>query len=574
MDAAASEQLLRLVKQEVGSEFEVERELGRGGMAIVYLATEVNLGRKVAIKVLPPDFTFGSAGAIERFKREARTAATLDHPNIIPVYRVSPGGRLFWYAMKYLEGRSLADLLEEQRALSLADSIAILEQVASALDYAHARHVVHRDIKPANIMLDAQNRVIVTDFGIAKQLAAGAFTASGSVIGTPYYMSPEQCQGSKTITGAADQYSVGVMTYQMLSGQVPFEGDSAVDILTKHMLQPPPPLDIIRPGLPKHVYAAIERALAKKPEQRFPSVGAFVRALKESGEPITTPVAPRRSRFDQATTTPVAVSRKRRWSRVLVAAAVTGGGLGAAALLLTRQASSPPAGLTSSRTDTAAPRPATPLPSAGPSTEAATTTVTAAPASPPTATSAGAGPAASPRPSQPTTGRVTILGLPAGGSVFVDGRRRNGSSWELAAGTHTVRFEAPGFQPTGDTAISVPAGGSLRLSFRATPLAPREATPTTPPAQPRQEVTPGAQPAAAAPAVEPGILVVRTVGGWARIYVDGAFRREGTSHRDSLPPGTHTLRLEREGYVTVDTTVTLRGGETRVVTITMRPSGS
>lgn len=123
----------------------------------------------------------------------------------------------------------------------MSDTIRVLDQVARALDYAHARHVVHRDMKPANVMLDAEDRVVVTDFGIAKQVTSGSLTASGSVLGTPYYMSPEQCTGSKTLTGAADQYSVGVMAYEMLAGQVPFEGDSAVDILTKHVMQPPPP---------------------------------------------------------------------------------------------------------------------------------------------------------------------------------------------------------------------------------------------------------------------------------------------------------------------------------------------
>src|SRR5574341_925020 len=301
MTAAASEQLLRLVRQEVANEFEVEHELGRGGMAIVYLATEVHLGRKVAIKVLPPDLTF-SGDTIDRFKREARTAATLDHPNIIPIHRVSTGGRLFWYAMKFLEGRSLADILKERQPLPLDATVRILEQVASALDYAHARHVVHRDIKPANIMLDAADRVIVTDFGIAKQLSAGSLTSSGSAIGTPYYMSPEQCHGAKTLTGAADQYSTGVMTYQMLSGQVPFEGDSAIDILTKHCTQKPPPLDILRPGLPRHVYQAIDRALAKVPGERFPNVATFVEGLTKPGRVSATLVSPKqRASWDQST---------------------------------------------------------------------------------------------------------------------------------------------------------------------------------------------------------------------------------------------------------------------------------
>jgi serine/threonine-protein kinase len=211
-------------------------------MAMVYLATETALGRKVAIKVLPPELTFGHG--VERFKREAKTAAGLDHPNIIPVYRVATGGKLFWYAMKFLEGRSLEDLLKEKQRLPLKDTIAILDQVADALDYAHEHKVVHRDIKPANVMLDSRNRVVVTDFGIAKALTEGTLTASGSVIGTPFFMSPEQGMG-KAVSGASDQYSVGVMAYRMLSGHVPFDGESAIDILHKHCMMPAPPLDVI-----------------------------------------------------------------------------------------------------------------------------------------------------------------------------------------------------------------------------------------------------------------------------------------------------------------------------------------
>lgn len=281
VDAARAAELLRMLQEEVGAEFQVIQEIGRGGMAVVYLATEVSLGRRVAIKVLPPELTFGFE-AIERFKREARTAATLDHPNIVPIYRVGTGGRLFWYAMKYLDGNSLAEILRERQRLSLSDTVKILHRVAQALDYAHAREIIHRDIKPANVMLDSHKHVFVTDFGIAKELATGSFTVSGSVIGTPYYMSPEQCTGSKTVTGAADQYSVAVMAYEMLAGRLPFEGDSVVDILTKHVTQPPPPLEDLRPDLPKHVYRAIEKALAKKPEERFPTVGAFVQALRGS----------------------------------------------------------------------------------------------------------------------------------------------------------------------------------------------------------------------------------------------------------------------------------------------------
>jgi len=245
----------RKLRADTKGEFEIERELGRGGMAVVYLATDVHLRRKVAIKVLPPDLTFGK-GTIERFRREAQTAAQLDHPHIIPVYRISTGGDLFWYAMKYIEGRSLDEILKEGMRFDLTGCVEILDQVAAALDWAHRRQVVHRDVKPANIMIDRTGRVTVADFGIAKALSKASLTASGSAIGTPNYMSPEQCMGGE-ITGAADQYSLAVVTYQMLAGKLPFEADSAVELIQKHCFVPPPSLEEARPGLPAGVYQGV-----------------------------------------------------------------------------------------------------------------------------------------------------------------------------------------------------------------------------------------------------------------------------------------------------------------------------
>ena len=277
MDASSFAHMEKMLREETEGVFEIDGLLGRGGMAVVYLAHEVGLARKVAIKVLPPELTFGHG--VERFKREAKTAAALDHPHIIPIYRIGAEGKLFWYAMKYLEGQALDEVLRDRGRLPLDETIKILEQVADALDYAAANGVIHRDIKPANVMLDSRNSVVVTDFGIAKALSEQNLTASGSVVGTPYYMSPEQGMG-KPITGAADQYSVSVMAYRMLSGQVPFEGDSAIDILHKHCMIAPPPLEVIQSGFPTHVYKAVHKALEKKAEDRFVSVAEFVEALK------------------------------------------------------------------------------------------------------------------------------------------------------------------------------------------------------------------------------------------------------------------------------------------------------
>jgi len=328
-------QLFAKLQTELGTEYILERELGRGGMAVVYLGRDTALGRKVAVKVLPPELTYGGRGSIvERFKREAQTAAKLDHPNIIPVYRVAPGGTLFWYVMKYLDGEPLDRILERERQLDLPRTVGIVLQVGDALDYAHQNHVVHRDVKPANVVVDTKGRVTVTDFGIAKALDANTLTASGSIIGTPYYMSPEQCRGMR-VGAAADQYSLAVMTYQMLGGHLPFTGESAVEIVHKHVADPVPPLGFLRPHLPVGVIDVVERGLAKTPEQRFPTVAEFARRLKAAAEGAAAArpphsSAPRRPEAPAPAPVPTPAERRRRRTRLIldvVAALVLVGGV-------------------------------------------------------------------------------------------------------------------------------------------------------------------------------------------------------------------------------------------------------
>ena len=535
--------MVRALQQEMKGEYEIEREIGRGGMAVVYLAREIHLRRKVAIKVLPPELTFGS-GAIQRFQREAQTAAGLDHPNIIPIYRVSSGGRLFWYAMKYVEGRSLDAVLKEKERLSLEETIEILDQVADALDYAHERNVIHRDIKPANIMLEPKGRVIVTDFGIAKALTAGSLTASGSAIGTPCYMSPEQFAGGE-LSGAADLYSVGIMTYLMLSGQLPFEADSPAELLHKHCLVPPPPLDVLRPALPANVYSAVNRALAKKAPERFPTVTEFVEALKWPQAEISTTELPKRSSLADRMSTqlirPATGRRKLVWRvGVAVVLATGAGGL----WWWTSQTTRPVGTASVQELDSGLKQIATTAVAA--ESLAATQPQGAGPT--PSVSDTAQEPEPSPAAPQPTTGRLALAGLPPEAMVLIDDQVRRGTSFDLSPGLHEVRVVAPGFEPAVDTVLVV-AGAAIthRVSVRPRPVQP----PPTPVAQ-------------------FGVLVVRTMGGWARIYVDGALRREGRTYRDTMPVGPHRLRLERPGYITVDTTVTLEAKETRTVTIPMR----
>ncbi len=537
--------MVGLLRQETEGEFEIDRELGRGGMAAVYLATEIHLKRKVAIKVLPPELTFGE-GAIERFRREAQTAAALDHPNIIPIYRISTGEDLFWYTMKYVEGRSLEQVLKEEERLSLEQTLEILTQIAAALDWAHERKVIHRDIKPANVMLQSPGRVIVTDFGIAKALAAGSLTASGAAIGTPYYMSPEQCMGGE-LSGAADQYSMGIMTYQMLSGQLPFEAESAVELLHKNCFVPPPPLDALRPGLPANVYDAVNRALAKKPLERFPSVKAFVERLSQpQPDAITADVPSRPSQWRRVGTrvTRLAAGRRklaRGFGALVVLAAGTGG-----AIWLANQNVRWPTGNGLQEPDSGMGQVA--------STAAGDDSVATAQASggepPSSQRDSVREPEGTPPAPQPTTGRVVLAGLPPSATVLIDGRARTGTSFDLSSGFHEIRMVAPGFEPQVDT-LDVSAGDVAIHRVRARPI----------PAEPQ-----------VAPVPQFGVLVVQTTGGWARIYVDDRFRREGRAHRDTLPAGMHRLRLERPGYVTVDTTVTVGADRTSTVSVAMRRS--
>lgn len=559
MDSSDLQELEELLRQDTQGEFTIQGRLGRGGMAVVYLATEIHLARQVAIKVLPRELTFGHG--VERFKREAKTAAALDHPHIIPIYRIASGGKIFWYAMKYLEGRSLEDVLKEKGRLSLEETVHILTQVAKALDYAHKRRVIHRDIKPANIMLDSENRVVVTDFGIAKALTEGTLTASGSVVGTPYYMSPEQGMG-REVTGAADQYSVGVMAYRMLSGQVPFEGDSAIDILHKHCTEPPPPLEVIRAGLPEHVSLAVHRALEKKREQRFPSVSAFVEALirpaagpssaeaatqvttggrsLSGGGPAAHTVAPR----------PAAVAAPRRGGRIGMIAGIGVAAVAAAASLWLWRGRGQREG---SPGPTAVQEGVAPAPSQGDRAQPSGAAVepqpiAAAPA--PTATEARTEPRATPPAS--TTGHVTISGLPAGGTITVNGRRQSGSGFELAAGGHEIRMEAPGFEAVVATVL-VAAGERMTVPFTGRPV---PAQTTQPPVQAPAAVTPVTPTAVA----RLGVLLL-TIEPEADVFLDEVYRGRQTVRSDTLEPGAHLLRVARDGYRTLDTTLRLTAGQ-------------
>jgi eukaryotic-like serine/threonine-protein kinase len=271
-------QLLTRLRDATLGDYEILAELGRGGMATVYLAHDLQLDRKVAIKVLNPGAT-REEGLVERFRLEARTAAKLSHPNIIPIHAVRESEDLVFFVMKFVVGRPLDSIIKERAPLPIPMTRNILTRVAEALGYAHRHGVVHRDIKPANIMIDAEGRPIVTDFGIAKVVDRERLTMTGTAIGTPTYMSPEQCNAG-TITGASDQYSLGVVAYEMLTGRALYEGESLVTVMFKHVHEPPPAPEAFGPGVPADLARAVVRMLQKAPADRWPAMEDALPALR------------------------------------------------------------------------------------------------------------------------------------------------------------------------------------------------------------------------------------------------------------------------------------------------------
>lgn len=258
------------LEEAVGTQYEIMRLLGRGGMGAVYLAKEPALDRLVAIKVLPP--ASRDDATRERFRREARTAARLTHPNIVPLYTFGEANDVMYFVMAFVQGESLGERMRRKGKIPPDDVRQILAEVAEALDYAHTQGVVHRDIKPDNVLIaDDSGRALLTDFGVAKATSSGStLTEPGSVVGTVHYMSPEQASGDRQIDGRSDIYSLGVIGYTMLAGRLPFEGESAQEILVQHVTKSPIPLETLASDVPDDLVGVVRRAMAKEPEDRWP----------------------------------------------------------------------------------------------------------------------------------------------------------------------------------------------------------------------------------------------------------------------------------------------------------------
>ena len=293
-------ELLERLRAAAAGEYEIERQVGAGGMATVFLARDIALDRPVAIKVMRPEL-IDVERVQDRFIIEARTAAKLGHPGIVTVYGIKSGGGLLYIVMRYVDGRTVDELLRERLTIDPATTAAIVSRVADALHFAHEKGVIHRDIKPSNIIIDLAGQPVVTDFGIARVSTSQGITMAGSMLGTPLYMSPEQCRGMP-VTTASDQYSLGIMGYQMLTGRTPFFGDF-FELIEAHKNQAATPLSQIVLGVDPVLEHTIMRMLAKDPGERWGSLAEVSHRL------MMTSVSPRELEQMQATKSFFAAAR-------------------------------------------------------------------------------------------------------------------------------------------------------------------------------------------------------------------------------------------------------------------------
>jgi serine/threonine protein kinase len=470
-----------VVRAALKDEYEIIQELGRGGMAIVFKARDKQLEREVAVKVLPFSLAF-DAEFVERFQREARTAAKLEHPNIIPIYRVGRSGRVIYFVMKFLRGTSLSEVLERRGALPPPEIKRLLQETASALGYAHQNGVVHRDIKPDNIMFDEGNRAVITDFGIAKAGTGTRLTGTGMAIGTPHYMSPEQAR-AQPLDGRSDLYSLGVVAYQCLAGRVPFDGEDAFSIGYKHITEPVPLPDL---PTPEHraLFEVIRRMMGKMPDDRFqtaeellaalegrPSVAAISSAATVAipsplmGLPTvsrpTTPTTPV-PKTEPRLRTPIKKKRGGALVGLFLVLMLGGGGGGAYYWVMVLKRPLPfvrAPGATPAQVAALVP-----ADSVGRDSITPDTALAAAATARPDSLAAAAAPL-------PDSGRIALQGAPARARVTVDGEVKQGTEFMVLAGSRTIAITTPGYQ---DFRITVPIrrGGDTTIVVRMARLQP------------------------------------------------------------------------------------------------------
>ncbi|HET7791097.1 MAG TPA: protein kinase [Gemmatimonadales bacterium] len=449
-----------MVREQLKEEYEILDELGRGGMAIVFKAREKQLERDVAIKVLPFSLAFDKE-FVERFQREARTSAKLEHPGIIPIYRVGKHGRVIYFVMKFLRGKPLSAVLAARGPLPPVEIRRVLIEVGRALAYAHRSGIVHRDIKPDNIMFDEHGQAVVTDFGIAKAATGGKLTGTGMAIGTPHYMSPEQAR-AQALDGRSDIYSLGVVAYQCLVGSVPFDGEDSFSIGYKHIMEelPTPPLESVEK---RDLFEIVKKMMAKLPDERFQNADDLVQVL-EAGAPFVatgistaaTRAIPGMSgaRLASAPTTPLpraTGTRPGAWpgatapapphrsvgAALLILFVVVGGVLGGGGFLAYKEGWLPKAWGLSAKPDSTAARD-----SAADSTRAADSTADSASA-----------------PSTP--GKIVLSGFPDRTTVTIDGQVAV-SPAAVQPGSHRIEARATGYSSFYQT-VDVAPGATVQV---------------------------------------------------------------------------------------------------------------
>ena len=547
----------------VQGKYELKKMVGKGGMGAVFLAQDLTLDREVAIKVLPPDIS-QDPQVVKRFQQEARTAAKLDHTNIIPIFRVESEGGLNYFVMKFVSGTSLEDVLEQQKDSLSPDYIQrVLWEAARALGHAHQRGIVHRDVKPANIMFDHDGKVMLTDFGISKALqAASAFTGTGMIIGTPHYMAPEQAKG-QPVDGRADQYSLGVVGYRMVTGQLPFSGDSVHTILYKHIFEEPPTAKSIRLDVPDFLSQTIGRAMAKEPAQRFDSMEDMATALWPE-QPVTprgiksptmrprppvTAESPTEAfaSVAGAATTPLpaagarpaprpAAAAPKKSSLGLVIGALVLIGAAVGGYLVLRPEPAPPTGA------------ATPPVTAPPATQSARSVVRDVRLQPTTA---------SLRPGGTVAFTATLVDSTG---TAVSGQRVEWSSSDARVarvdGAGRVTAVAAGL------AVISARSGDVRGEAAVQVQAPQQAT------APQQR-----PPAPTSTAAEDGYLSIDAVP-YGTVYVDNREIGPTPISKHPIKPGQHTIRIENPGFRTHTENVRVEPGATVRRRVPLVPEGS
>lgn len=579
--AEDADTLFPILQDATLGDYDIYGELGRGGMAAVYLALDLALNRKVAIKTMLPDLV-QREGMVARFKREAQTAAGLSHPHIIQIFSVKETQRLVYFVMKYIEGRSLEAIMQEQGALSVELTRAVLSQAGGALAFAHRKGVFHRDVKPANIMLDEDGWAIVTDFGIAKVSDATNLTGTGTAIGTPHYMSPEQFH-NKNVSGASDQYSLGVVAYELLSGRKPYDGGTYAEILTQHLFEPPPDIRAVRADVPANIAEAIMKMMAKDAKDRFANVDEAIAAfgeasqaeqaavrkqmaeLAKSGAPrkirMSVPVSPvpqgkrtavgrtQAERAGAATramtpNVPATAQQQKKKSKagVYVLTAILGAAAVAGIVVGTVKYMQPPA-----RSSVTPP--------------VATQTQAAAQSPAPT-TPANTQPAADS--AKPAVDSASVVAKPPAPETKAPKTKAEKSKSQVADGgtktksTKTTKSAAatPVVQQAGSSASSTTANSTQTKSAQ------------TPPQQPVQQApAPAAQPQTPAAPPAPGSARIGTSTENAYLYINGVVQGKplGRLETVNVPAGQVHLTIKADKCTPWDSTISVKSGETSTV---------